>query len=101
MSEPTRAEIDRSEGALIVEFGVTWCPHCQALARRLPRLLARHPEVVHLKVVDGRGRPLGRSFRVKLWPTLVFLRDGQVLAQTARPDDDEVLEGLAAITAAS
>lgn len=39
----------------------------------------------HLKVEDGSGRPLGRSFRVKLWPTLVFLRDGQEVSRLVRP----------------
>jgi thioredoxin 1 len=53
--------------------------------------------VRHIKVEDGKGKPLGRSFRVKLWPTLVFLRDGQVLGQVSRPESNQVREGLAAI----
>ena len=47
--------------------------------------LADHPQWQHLKVEDGSGRALGRSFRVKLWPTLVFLRDGQEIARLVRP----------------
>ena len=39
----------------------------------------------HLKIEDGRGRPLGRSFRVKLWPTLVMLQDGQEVGRVVRP----------------
>jgi thioredoxin 1 len=61
--------------------------------------LARHPEVRHIKIEDGKGRPLGRSFQVKLWPTLVFLRDGRVLQQSARPTLREVEQGLQALTA--
>ena len=34
---------------------------------------------------------------MKLWPNLVFLRDGQVVKQLARPDVSEVEDGLAAI----
>jgi thioredoxin 1 len=83
------------EGPVLLEFGASWCGHCQALAPKLAALLGVHPEVRHIKVEDGPGRPLGRSFRVKLWPTLVFLRDGKVLKQVARPGSDEVLEGLA------
>jgi len=50
------------------------------------------------KVEDGRGRPLGRSFGIKLWPTLVFLRDGQERARVVRPDrTDEIAAGLAGI----
>ena len=88
--EPTREEIDRMEGPVILDFGTNWCPHCQALAPQLDRLLESHPEIRHIKVEDGKGRPLGRSFRVKLWPTLVFLRDGQVVKQVSRPDPAEV-----------
>ncbi len=95
--EPTRDEVDRIEGPALLEFGASWCPHCQSMAPKLARLLEDHPGVRHIKVEDGPGRPLGRSFRVKLWPNLVFLRDGQVVRQLARPELDEVREGLEAI----
>jgi thioredoxin 1 len=98
-TEPTRAEIDRTEGPVLLEFGASWCGHCLALAPRLAVLLREFPQVRHIKVEDGPGRPLGRSFRVKLWPSLVFLRDGQVLKQIARPRLEEVREGLVAIAA--
>ena len=97
--EPTREEIDRMPGPVLLEFGASWCGHCLALAPRLAGLLEGHPEVRHVKVEDGRGRRLGRSFRVKLWPTLVFLKDGEVVKQVSRPDADEVREGLRAIVA--
>jgi thioredoxin 1 len=97
-TEPTRHEVDAIPGPLLVEFGAPWCPHCQALQPRLASLLSHFPQVNHIKVEDGKGKPLGRSFRVKLWPNLVFLRDGQVLQQSARPEEDEVRRGLEAIT---
>lgn len=96
--EPTRAEVDQLEGPVVLEFGTDWCGHCQALAPRLAEMLKRYPTVRHLKVEDGPGRPLGRSFRVKLWPTLVFLRDGEPRGQVSRPDDDQVAHGLEVIT---
>jgi thioredoxin 1 len=95
--EPTRDEIDQTEGPVLLEFGASWCPHCQALAATLAGLLETYPSIRHIKVEDGPGRPLGRSFRVKVWPNLVFLRDGQVVTQSARPDEAEVREGLNAI----
>lgn len=96
-SEPTREEIDRTEGPVLLEFGASWCPHCQALAPALSELLREYPSVRHIKVEDGPGRPLGRSFRVKLWPNLVFLRDGRVVQQLARPGIPEVRDGIEAI----
>jgi len=100
-TEPTRDELDATEGPLLVEFGATWCEHCQALAPELARLLGGHPTVRHIWVEDGPGRPLGRSFRVKLWPTLVFMKDGQAVKQVSRPDVEEVRDGLEAIDGTS
>src|SRR3954449_3423084 len=98
--EPTREEIDCTAGPVLLEFGAHWCGFCQALAPELAALLEEFPQVRHIKVEDGKGKPLGRSFRVKLWPTLVFLRDGQVIKQVSRPGHGEVREGLEAIDGA-
>ena len=85
--QPTRAEIDSLRGAVVVEFGTAWCGFCRAAQPLIEAALAAHPEVHHIKVEDGKGRPLGRSFAVKLWPTLVFMRDGQEMARVVRPPD--------------
>ena len=82
---PKREEIDRLSGPVLLEFGTGWCGYCQAIQRPLEALLAAFPQVRHIKIEDGKGRPLGRSFGIKLWPNFVFLRDGQVLMQLARP----------------
>jgi len=84
-SEPARAEVDALAGPAIIEFGTPWCGHCRAAQPALAAALAAHPMVRHLKIEDGPGRRLGRSFGVKLWPTLVFLKDGQELERLVRP----------------
>lgn len=96
--EPARTDIDALPGPVLLEFGTGWCGYCQAIQRPLETLLASFPQVRHIKVEDGKGRPLGRSFHVKLWPNFVFLRDGQVVRQLARPQPDEVRRGLEEIT---
>jgi thioredoxin 1 len=65
----------------------------------LASLMADYPDLRHIKIYDGKGRPLGRSFRVKLWPTLVFLRDGQVMHRAVRPTQEEIAVGLRALAA--
>ena len=95
--EPTRAEIDAIAGPLLLEFGAPWCPHCQVVQPTLAELLERFPEVRHIKIYDGKGQPLGRSFRVKLWPNLVFMREGRVVQQLARPSEQDVRDGIGAI----
>lgn len=85
MSPPTRAEIDALAGPALVEFGTSWCGYCRAAQAPLGAALGRHPGVRHIKVEDGPGQPLGRSFGVRLWPTLVFLRDGREVERLVRP----------------
>lgn len=84
---PARADIDRLAGPAVLEFGTDWCGYCRAAQPVLEQALRGWPQVRHIKVEDGPGRPLGRSFRVKLWPTVVFLRDGRELARVVRPTD--------------
>lgn len=79
------------QGQVVLEFGAAWCPICQGARPLIDRALAAHSDVRHLRVEDGKGKPLGRSFHVKLWPTLVFLRDGTEVARVVRPSDDGAL----------
>lgn len=90
--EPARAEIDAFPGAQIVEFGALWCAHCQRARPFVDALLAQHPAVRHVRIEDGPGRRLGRSFRVKLWPTLVFLWRGVEVARLVRPTEAREIE---------
>jgi thioredoxin 1 len=84
-AQPSREQIDQLQGAAIVQFGTDWCGFCQAAEPLIEEALAEQPDLQRLKVEDGPGRVLGRSFRVKLWPTLIFLRDGREVARVVRP----------------
>jgi len=96
--EPARAEVDALPGATLVEFGSPWCGWCRGAQPHIRTALDAHPSVRHFKIEDGPGRPLGRSYRVKLWPTLVFLRDGAEVARLVRPNEaGPIAEALAKI----
>ena len=96
--EPSREEVDALHGATLLEFGNAWCGHCRAAQPLIAHGFQGHEGVRHIKIADGSGRRLGRSFRVKLWPTLVFLRDGDELARLVRPHSErEVAEAFARI----
>ena len=89
---PSRAEIDALTEPTLLEFGAAHCGHCRAAQPLIAEALAAHPPLRHIKVEDGPGRPLGRSFRVKLWPTLVFLREGREVARLVRPTEPAAIE---------
>ena len=99
-TSPTRAEVDALEGATVLEFGTPWCGVCRATQPAIAEAFTGHARVRHLKIEDGPGRSLGRSYGVKLWPTLVFLRDGAEVARLVRPRDaTSIRDALAQIDA--
>ncbi|KAB7768865.1 thioredoxin family protein [Xanthomonas maliensis] len=82
---PERAAVDAQAGWQLLEFGTNWCGHCMAAQPLLQKFLGGQDALDHRKIEDGKGRPLGRSFAVKLWPTLILLRDGNEVARVVRP----------------
>jgi len=83
--EPTFEQVSSLPGKTIIEFGAPWCGHCQAANPAIEQVLNEYSELSHIKIYDGKGKPLGRAFKVKLWPTLILLHDGQEVARLVRP----------------
>lgn len=90
--QPSRASLDALPGAVVLEFGANWCGICRGAKPLIDEALAQRPDLHRIKVADGKGRPLGRSFRVKLWPTLILLRDGVEVGRVVRPSSRSELE---------
>lgn len=91
-SIPTREELDSSKGIILLEFGAEHCGFCQAAKVHIVQGLSKNPEIKHIKIEDGPGKKLGRSFGVKLWPTLILLQDGKEISRVVRPERlDEIL----------
>lgn len=98
-TEPTREEINALIGTTLLEFGASWCGYCKAAQSTISAELIQFPHIRHLKIEDGKGRRLGRSFHVKLWPTLIFMKDGVELKRLVREiDAGELKSALALIT---
>lgn len=86
-SEPAREAVAEMPGPVLIEFGTSWCGFCQRAQPLIEAALSDHPSVEYLKIEDGPGKPLGRSFGIKLWPTLVMLLDGHEVARVVRPNE--------------
>ena len=84
---PTLTELEALQDFVFLEFGSPNCGHCQAAAPSIATLITRSNKR-HIKLIDGKGKLLGRQFGVKLWPTLILLEHGKELARVIRPTSD-------------
>ncbi len=91
---PTLAELQALSGKAVLEFGTSWCGHCQAAQPAVHTILSQNPTLPHIKVADGKGKKLGRAFSVKLWPTLILLNDGIEVARVVRPRHHQEISDL-------
>ena len=87
----TREAVDALTGITVLQFGVNWCGHCQAAVPFIAEAFASFTDMQVFRIEDGAGRLLGRSFKVKLWPTLVFLVNGKEAGRVVRPLDSNVI----------
>ena len=87
----SRATLDALPGRVLLEFGAGWCGICRAAQPLIGDWLAQHGEVRHIRIEDGKGRRLGRTYAVKLWPTLILLHEGREIARAVRPNDRDAL----------
>lgn len=96
----TREQADALPGAVVLQFGTDWCGYCRGAAPKIEQAMAE-ATVQRILIEDGKGRPLGRSYKVKLWPTLIFLANGTEVARVVRPwKVEDVTAGLDELTAA-
>ena len=89
---PSPEDLADLPGTVAVEFGVDWCPHCQGAQPLLRDALQDRRDITHIKIEDGPGRKLGRHFKVKLWPTLVVLRNGEEIGRVTRPASAQAVD---------
>lgn len=88
MAELTRDAVDAMTGLVVLEFGASWCGYCRGARATIDRVLAGYPGANHIWIEDGPGKRLGRSFAVKLWPTVIVMCDGREVGRVVRPTSD-------------
>lgn len=79
-------------GWVLLDFGTDWCGHCVTARAAVDAWLRDCSDIDQLRIEDGPGRALGRAYRVKLWPTLVLMRDGLEVARVVRPREPRDLQ---------
>jgi thioredoxin 1 len=90
-TQMNKADIEQLKGLTVIELGANWCSYCQAAQAIIAKALLNYPNVKHIKIEDGKGQRLGRLYIVKLWPTLIFLKDGIELTRLVRPNNEQAI----------
>ena len=80
-------EIRNSDKTVLIDFYADWCGPCRMVSPIVDEIAEEHPEYLVCKVnVDQEGE-LAAQFGVASIPTLVVMKNGQVVTQSsgARP----------------
>ncbi|MDO4474726.1 MAG: thioredoxin [Eubacteriales bacterium] len=84
------AEVLNSDKPVLLDFFATWCGPCQMVGPILEEIAEERTDIKVAKVDIDEQMALARKFRVMSVPTLVVMKDGEIVnrALGARPKSD-------------
>ena len=80
-------EVINSDKPVLVDFWAPWCGPCRMVVPIVDEIAAEYPEYKVVKVNVDEESELASRFRVVSIPTLIVMKDGQIVEQSigARP----------------
>ena len=88
------AEVMKSDVPVLVDFFATWCGPCQQLAPVIEELATEYEGKVKIGKLDVDESPnVAGQFQVMSIPTLVFVKNGEVVDKMTGFQSKEVLKG--------
>lgn len=87
----TSADFDSvtASGRCVVDFWASWCGPCRMVGPIVDEIAAQRTDIKVGKINVEEQRELAAAFRVMSIPTLVVMKDGQIVEKAvgARPKD--------------
>ena len=77
--ENFQKEIIESEKPVLLDFFATWCGPCQMLSPVIDEIAAQRSDIKVAKINVGEQRDLARQYKVMSVPTLMVIRNGEVV----------------------
>ena len=78
-----RSEVLSSEKPVLLDFWASWCGPCRMLSPILEQVAEERPDVKVCKVNIDEQPDLASQFQVFSIPTLVVMKDGKIMSQSA------------------
>ena len=75
-------EVLKSEKPVLIDFWAPWCGPCRMVVPIVDERAAEHPEFKIVKVNIDEEPELAMRFKVVSIPTLVVMKDGQIVEQS-------------------
>jgi thioredoxin 1 len=75
-------EVMNSDKPVLVDFWAPWCGPCRMVVPIVEEIAAEHPEYKVVKVNVDEEVELASQFKVYSIPTLVVVKNGQVVSQS-------------------
>ena len=83
-------EVLQAEGTVLVDFWASWCGPCRMIAPAVEKISEEHPDVKVCKVNIDDEQELALKYGVMSIPTLMVVKNGEVVntAVGLRPKEE-------------
>jgi thioredoxin 1 len=75
--------VKNSDKPVLLDFYADWCGPCRMVAPFVAQIADEHPEYVIGKINVDNSPELAKEFGVMSIPTLVVMKEGKVVSQSA------------------